>query len=359
MYEWQVYKNGTWCGLIQNFPKFFKTLPIVQPQPRDKMQEGARWPFFESPPKQCVLTDDDITQLIKIDDGYPLPVDGASWQWIGGWRVNTRILIKNPSLTRKRIDCDEDGWSYTNNPMNFVTSPTELCWDHPDNELICRIFRRREWTRRRALVDYPFASERTQHYLALLAENSRLSMSTSKLSDQLVETKMQLTRSEDSHMQTQEKALFLTEKLMSRENELSRVMEFPVTEASVPSNKTNVGETIGRQPIGKDMIRNLVASFVPKRPQSLEETIFVLTDDDQASSQVVEYISSFQDGDIASTTSDESVRSSSDQNMDPGMVKHPSLLDHLRRNRPFFPKRFLSVANRGDLTSSFSEELMT
>lgn len=323
------------------------------------MQEGARRPFFESPPKHCVLTDDDITKVIKIDDGYPLPVDGATWQWIGGWKVNTRVLAKNPSQMRKKIDCDEDGWSYTENPMHFVTSPTEFCWDHPGNELHCRIFRRREWTRRRALVDYPYASERTKHYLALLAENSCLSMSSSKLSDQLVETKMQLTKSEESHIETQEKTLFLTEKLMSRENELSRAMELSFTDARVPSIKTNLGEKMGRKPMGNYMMRNLVASFVPRRSQSVEETVFVFTNDDQASSQAVEHISSIQDDDIASTSSDDSTKSSFDQNLHPQTVKHVSLLDHLKRNQPFFPRRFLTVANRDDMTTSFNEELIT
>jgi hypothetical protein len=45
-------------------------------------------------------------------------------------------------------------------------------------------------------VDYPYASERTQNYLKLLAENARLSVTSSKISDQLVETKMTLTETE-------------------------------------------------------------------------------------------------------------------------------------------------------------------
>jgi len=65
-----------------------------------------------------------------------------------------------------------------------------------------RKLRRRKWTRRRILVDYPYASERTQQYLRLLAENAKLSVTVDKVSDQLVETKLKLTETEEKLAQT-------------------------------------------------------------------------------------------------------------------------------------------------------------
>lgn len=56
--------------------------------------------------------------------------------------------------------------------------------------------RRRKWIRRRILTDYPLASERTRQYLKLCAENARLFMTATKLSEQLGQTKHALTDAE-------------------------------------------------------------------------------------------------------------------------------------------------------------------
>ena len=57
--------------------------------------------------------------------------------------------------------------------------------------------------------DYPHASERSQKYLQLLAENAKLSVTANKISDQLVATKTALTKSEEEMMQTMESNLRL------------------------------------------------------------------------------------------------------------------------------------------------------
>jgi hypothetical protein len=56
-------------------------------------------------------------------------------------------------------------------------------------------------------VDYPFASERSKHYLGQLAENSRLVTTCTKVTDQLLETKMTLTEAEEKLSWTQTELL--------------------------------------------------------------------------------------------------------------------------------------------------------
>jgi hypothetical protein len=46
-----------------------------------------------APSKHGVLTNAALTQVLNIETGFPLPADGATWQWIGGWRVDKRVTI--------------------------------------------------------------------------------------------------------------------------------------------------------------------------------------------------------------------------------------------------------------------------
>lgn len=192
VYEWQMYRpDKTWQKELRYFPVFFKTLPIVNPAPGKTVNEI---PSSASPPKQCVLTNLEITQIVNIDKGYPLPQDGGDWQWIGGWRIE------------KTGDTDEKGWSYSNSPEIASADPSSYVSElrMPDKGTPNIIRRRRKWTRSRVMIDYPQASEMTKEYLKLVAQKATLDVSLEKLSNQLVETKMSLTTLEEQHLSLQE-----------------------------------------------------------------------------------------------------------------------------------------------------------
>ena len=224
MYEWQFYnqKQKKWMSEFKESPRLFKALPTEEPKPGVNANGGNQkrkllaLPFFVgadgiavSPPPSCVLTNHAITKLYDLKKGYPLPENGGTWQWVGGWRVQKRINLShdfsNFESSRMRVDCDEQGWSYAAEATHFLLNPTETCWDHPGKVdkkpgHILRPIRRRKWNRQRALVDYPYASESTQHFLALMAQLKSATMAANKISEQLVETKVSLTEAEASVM---------------------------------------------------------------------------------------------------------------------------------------------------------------
>jgi hypothetical protein len=276
VYEWQVYdkRERKWQGHIRSFPSFFKALPVTRPKPvgNATIQEtpvrdrslllflaggGGGEGVAAAPSKHGVLTNAALTQVLNIETGFPLPADGATWQWIGGWRVDKRVTIhhaeaSDPSQAgtttapdasatsiattaiRQKVDCDDNGWSYAREAQHFILNPTELAWDHPGADPPERRIRRRKWTRQRLLVDYPYASERTQNYLKLLAENARLSVTSSKISDQLVETKMTLTETEQELERIKGEAVRQTQQIeglktdLDLKDDLLREMGIPV-----------------------------------------------------------------------------------------------------------------------------------
>lgn len=225
MYEFQFYnqKQRKWTT---ESPRLFKTLPTEEPKPGVNTNGGNQkrkllaLPFFVgaagmavSPPSSCVLTNQAITKLYDLKKGYPLPENGGTWQWVGGWRVQKRINLSHDfsdhessrNINQPRVDCDDEGWSYAVEATHFLLNPTETCWDHPgkvDNKPghVLRPVRRRKWTRQRALVDYPYASESTRHFLALMAQFKSATLAANKISEQLVETKVSLTEAEASVM---------------------------------------------------------------------------------------------------------------------------------------------------------------
>lgn len=200
--EWQVYVEAKWNSQLRYFPTRFKSLPILKPDEIMKEYDSkdrnlllflAKGSDKREPSKHGVLTDEWLTKLFNIEKGYPLPQDGGNWEWIGGWRIDKRHVHDG-----HKIECDESGWSYAEDPSHFIEGTASQAWSEFSE---ARRFRRRKWTRRRVLIDFPYASERTKAYLKLLAENARYSITVSKLSDQLVETKMALTDTEDKFMQ--------------------------------------------------------------------------------------------------------------------------------------------------------------
>jgi hypothetical protein len=217
LYEWQFYQQQKkqWIQQIRQFPSQFRNLPIIQPKPGEEADFKRKGIFGDVtyPPKHVVLTDAKLSYVVNIDKGYPLPDDGTEWQWVSGWRVDKHVEVLEKE---RRMDCDGQGWSYAIKPSDF--SVRELCWDSAADEkgTVLRPYRRRRWTRRRVLVSYPNASQPTLEYLRLLAENMRLGVNMTKLSDQLVETKTSLTEREAELLETKERNRIEEKRLKTR-----------------------------------------------------------------------------------------------------------------------------------------------
>jgi cell division protein FtsB len=229
VYEWQVYddRDKQWQSQLKYFPVIFKSLPFTKPTPRKAGEDEINAVDHHDDPaniadhpqghnlllflagggpdksasgsRHGVLTDERVSRFLNITSGYPLPQDGGVWEWIGAWRLEKR----SPSSALP-LNCDKDGWSYGNDTQDFLVKDrrsTNAISDTPgDNNY--RKLRRRKWCRQRILVDYLHVSEQTRQYLKLLAENARLQTTSSKICNQLVETKVVLTETEDTLMQT-------------------------------------------------------------------------------------------------------------------------------------------------------------
>ena len=266
MYEWQVYKGNSWTGNIWNFPPSFRKLPIVQPKQGQSLEDArSRQLFPESPPKQTVLTDAAVTKVFKMDKGYSLPESGGIWEWVSGWRVDKHVS-SDESSQRRRVDCDEEGWSYAQAVEHFITSPADLCFDneHSSNDAAPRHFRRRRWSRQRALKSYPNASNSTLHFLRILAENARLSIMVTKLTDQLVATKSKLTETEDLFAKCKEKQVLEMESLKREKKHLEETINRMPRERSGSGEITNLSKP--RSPDLRldqhiDMVRNVAGGF--------------------------------------------------------------------------------------------------
>lgn len=247
IFEWQVYdlKQKKWCSTLSEFPSFFRALPTIvstknsvqEFQPLDSMNQPGRdrsmlmflascenmgksegsTASLTAPPHNCVLTNAGLTNVMDIAKGFPLPGDGGTWRWVGSWRIEKRaiVFIDGRDERPQTLDCDKDGWSYALDASDFLkANPEEHCFESPGmvedkltlekasflsgNKVVrhwipVRRVRRRKWTRRRVLVDYPHASEQARNFLQLLAQNASLTFAANKISDQLVETKMKLT----------------------------------------------------------------------------------------------------------------------------------------------------------------------
>ena len=254
IYEWQVYsvKQQKWCSSSKDLPPFFRSLPtlkattnaVQESQPSDALRQPGRdrsllmflagtmamgSASLTAPPDNSVLTNCGLSHVVDLTNGFPLPNDGGTWQWVGGWWVEKRVIVfKGDGLdTRPQcLDCDEDGWSYAMELSDYLkNNPEEHCFERPGmvedrltlekasflsgNKVVrhmipTRKVRRRKWTRRRVLVDYPFASEQSKHFLRLLAQNASLTFAANKISDQLVDVKMQLTDTKLKTLQNEE-----------------------------------------------------------------------------------------------------------------------------------------------------------
>jgi hypothetical protein len=268
VYEWQVYQSGQWQSLLRYFPPSFRKLPIIQPKPGSSIQEATSNRLFpESPPKHCVLTDHDVTKIIKLDKGYTLPQDGGTWEWVSGWTVDKRVAVEPTNDLKKiKIDCDDEGWSYAQEIQHFVSDPTELVWDDPiakSDGTALRPFRRRRWTRQRALRSYPQISESSLQFLKLLAENSRLQVMLTKLSHQLVETKSKLTETEyelvSVKAQTKKEIESLKLEIRSKDEESLRADKLSTPKRRGSSDFSNTFD-LGKEQL--DKMKTAANSFV-------------------------------------------------------------------------------------------------
>ena len=200
VYEWQIYTaDKKWQKELRYFPQFFKSLPIVIPTPGKTVSEASRNnnPFggiMIAPPKQCLLTNLDVTTILNIDKGYPLPENGGGWTWVGPWKVE------------KNMETDEQGWMYSND-IQIRVDPSSYCNEFklPEKGKANIMKRRRKWTRLRVLIDYPYASHMTRQYLKLVSEKAASDVNVDKLSGQLVETKMALTTIQADRLAYQER----------------------------------------------------------------------------------------------------------------------------------------------------------
>lgn len=252
IFEWQVYQNSAWQAHLRFFPTGFKTLPLVKAEasnatrsvddgaanqsyatnrgssPTEKKDHRNFLSFLagadmQSPVasrrrnKHRIFTNERVTALYDLDAGYPLPNrDGCVWEWVGWWRAGTRVStgsVTDELDNHSKVDSDQSGWSYVVEPRDFYLGLPDMIWDNAAVAIVpnptvpsqgrdavtapTRPYRRRRWTRHRVLVDYLHASEPTRQYLKLLAENARLSVAAGKINDQLVETKLTLTETEE------------------------------------------------------------------------------------------------------------------------------------------------------------------
>lgn len=221
MYEWQFYCSRTWVSELRKSPRCIRELPTEEPQPGvnangSTITVARKLPFLSgvdvrSPPTRCcILTNQAITKRYDLQKGYPLPENGGTWQWVGGWRVEKRMEQTSSLVTPPpdRVDCDDEGWSYAMEVEHFRSNdPTDSCWDNAGktnmngHHGVLRPVRRRKWTRQRSLVDYPHASECSKSFLHLMARLTGATMAAHKISEQLVQTKVSLTEAESVVMQ--------------------------------------------------------------------------------------------------------------------------------------------------------------
>lgn len=301
LYEWQFYdrKQQKWLSELRHCPSFFKTLPTEEPSPgvnavsdgRDNQRDRTILNFLAGTetmsaalPSQCVLTNHGLTRLYNLKHGYPLPSgSGGTWQWVGGWRIEKRIamdddhfsldvgIVKKARSKQVKVDCDDDGWSYAEEPSHFLINPTELCWDNPgtstgtsknprSHETIKRSVRRRKWTRQRALVDYPFASTQTKEFLRLMAQYACATISANKVSEQLVDTKMALTEAETKLEECKDELAIqgqmLRQVLEAREKEI-------IVNGDTTATTAGTDPTTGQKDLLKSLTLSVREKFLP------------------------------------------------------------------------------------------------
>jgi hypothetical protein len=317
VFEWQVFREKAWQHQLRFFPTAFKTLPIVKAE-ASSITETQADSSFASPSydfltksngmkenrsflsflagsdsqqrlNNRIFTNERLTTMYNLDNGYPLPKnDGCVWEWVGGWRINSRSAVdstkEDTNLTK--VDSGQDGWSYAVEPGAFIRGVPDMIWDNSGaandqsapslpgqskaaSSVPVRTFRRRRWMRQRALVDYLHASESSRQFLRLLAENAKLSVGAGKICDQLIETKLALTEAE-------EKLSVLSDTLQRKEERLKVagiVDDMPDSRLSTSvEQKLNVEGSNNLSPPDVEVKSAEVPTSVQKQPSCLDGT---------------------------------------------------------------------------------------
>ena len=332
LYEWQVYdpREGKWQSHAKYFPANFQTLPVRRPvatpattttattNATDRsllvfLAGGNIGQNVSSAKQNVVLTNERLTAAYHVAAGYPLPQDGGTWEWIGGWRIEKDKTFSSSSTTtptntitndhdnddddgdysNPQADTlstsfsDEEGWMYASDANDFINK-TGLSNRFDGVGENVKTFRRRKWTRRRVLVEYPFCSESTRQFLAVLAENARLSLTVNKVSEQLVHTKTALTEKE--------------EKLAAITAEVER--DQAIIRALGVSVATN--QLVGELPSSSDQVTNEEGSsklplqtFLAKNEQGVKEFGSKITQWVQSARKTSEDLTSIESNDDA------------------------------------------------------------
>lgn len=199
----------------------------------------------QMPPKHCVLTNKSMTKRFpwNEDGEFHLPQNfGGTWEWVSGWLIDkSPVMIttngesdESKKIRPRRNIRDPDGWCYASEPKHFAWQK-HLCGDDPlvddTTSHAKRPWRRRRWTRQRALRSYPYASKKTLEYLRLSAENSRLSVTRTNVSESLIEMKTKLTEMEEALDSTREDTI---QRRVERQRLEKEIIE---TDAAVTSMK--------------------------------------------------------------------------------------------------------------------------
>lgn len=289
--------ENVWSVDMQLFPAFFGALPLIATQVSQATgattPANARIAFLNgknkskivtnqlsselcggssflvAPPDPSILTNSDLSRRLASSEAVSLPQDNGTWAWAGNWRIDKRVIVsyagKNETgdaqfTQRERrqtsLDSDDDGWSYAHSAGDFVKDrPDQYCHDHPGSiqnkitlekaaimggsELVRhfiprRKVRRRKWVRRRVLLDYPLASERSKQFLQLLYQNTALTESAMAASDQLVETKLLMSSQQlSSHQhgeETRRKVARLKRDMQIKEKYIQKLQQKRVAE---------------------------------------------------------------------------------------------------------------------------------
>jgi hypothetical protein len=193
-YEWQVYDQGVWQSSAAQLLKHKLLQPLIS-RCDATSRRGCNGSLG-------LWTNGTMSSLLHHLDSNSLPSAG-SWEWINEWTIDKRMTNEwhpeeEMTLPRRKVDCDEQGWSYVAEALHFVTRPTEWAYDQASDNNDIRRIRRRKWMRQRALVDYPHASDRTRHYLRLAAQLEQTRVRAARTEQRLVETKMAATRAQQA-----------------------------------------------------------------------------------------------------------------------------------------------------------------
>lgn len=139
--------------------------------------------FDPVPINGLLLTNSTCTEILDLTNGYPLPSTGT-WEWVGNWTLK---IMSNDC-------CDDEGWTYANEINSLVTWKRDAFFRSRGT---LNKYRRRIYHRQRVLLSYHGISERTRQILLMNAHNAKLSLSVSKLNEQINSMQNKLMEKEE------------------------------------------------------------------------------------------------------------------------------------------------------------------